>query len=43
MEFVVKECIKCKLQRKFLKGSLRDIKSICGNCWNWEIEDDANN
>jgi len=36
MNFIIKECKICKKQRKFLKGTPRDKKSICGNCWDWE-------
>jgi hypothetical protein len=35
MQFVVKKCVKCNQERKFLKDSERDLKSICGECWDW--------
>lgn len=38
IELVKKKCKKCGNIRKFLKGTPRDKKSICGNCWDWEAE-----
>lgn len=35
-EIIKKTCNECKNMRKFLKGTERDIKNICGNCWDWE-------
>jgi hypothetical protein len=39
VELVQKICRVCGNKRKFLKGSERDKQSVCGNCWNWEIEE----
>lgn len=33
--FIVKDCVKCKKERKFMVGSERDKNNICGNCWDW--------
>lgn len=38
MEFIEKECVICHKMRTFAKGTPRDLKSICGNCWDWENE-----
>jgi len=40
MDFVVKECSKCHKIRKYVKDSLRDKETICGNCWDWKETDD---
>lgn len=38
MEFIEKKCSVCGNMRKFVKGTPRDKKNICGNCWDWEKE-----
>ena len=35
---IEKVCSKCKNVRKFVVGTDRDKKNICGNCWDWEKE-----
>ena len=39
-DIITKKCVKCKQQRRFVKGKLREIESICGNCWDWTITDE---
>lgn len=41
MEIVKRRCRICGHMRKFVFGSERDLKKVCGDCWNWEAEDDA--
>ena len=38
MQIIKKKCSKCGNIRKFLEGTPRDKKNICGNCWDWENE-----
>ena len=38
LALVTKECTKCHKMRKFLVGTPRDEKSICGNCWDWSAD-----
>jgi hypothetical protein len=38
MNFLVKKCVVCGENKKFLEGTDRDIHSICGDCWDWQIE-----
>ena len=40
MDFINHICKKCKKDRKFVKGSLRETKQICGECWDWNVSDD---
>jgi len=35
MEFVKKRCLACGRIRKFVAGSERDKRSVCGECWDW--------
>lgn len=36
MELIVKACVRCGEDRKFMKDTLRDYTGICGNCWDWK-------
>lgn len=36
MIFIKKECVVCHNIKKFVEGTLRDIESTCGDCWDWE-------
>jgi hypothetical protein len=38
MELVIKNCDFCKQERKFIKGTPRDERNTCGDCWDWEKE-----
>ena len=38
MIFIKKICEKCGNMRKFVKDTLRDKESICGNCWDWNAK-----
>lgn len=38
MNFIKKECKKCKQIKKFLQGTERDKLSICGDCWDWNVK-----
>ena len=39
MQFISKICIKCGNVKKFLVGTERDLKSICGDCWDWNNQE----
>lgn len=34
--FVKHYCVKCGKLRKFLVGTPRAARKICGECWKWE-------
>lgn len=36
LDLITKVCSICKRKRRFVKGSPRDLQSICGSCWDWE-------
>ncbi len=37
MIIIEKVCFVCGNMRKFLKNTPRDIHTICGECWNWNL------
>jgi hypothetical protein len=38
MDLIVKTCNVCNELKKFLRGTPRDERNVCGNCWDWEKE-----
>lgn len=35
MIFIEKQCRVCKIKRKFIQESGRDLDGVCGECHNW--------
>ncbi len=38
MDVIAKNCYTCNEVKKFLIGTPRDKRNVCGNCWDWEKE-----